>query len=51
VERAVLAVLGIGVLAPIGALIASIRFVGLLGSAPLNRGPAKTAPDSAAATH
>jgi hypothetical protein len=51
VERAVLAVLGIGVLAPIGALVASIRFVSLLGSAPLNRAQARTAPDSAGATH
>jgi MFS family permease len=59
VERAVLAVLGIGVLAPIGALIVSIRFVGLLGSASLelganpaaNPGQARSAPDSAGAIH
>jgi hypothetical protein len=63
VARAVLAVMGIGVLAPVGAFIFSIRFVTLLGSAVVNpglnppvnpgvhRGPAKTAPDSAGAIH
>jgi MFS family permease len=50
VERAVLAVLGIGVLAPIGALIVSLRFVSLLGAA-ANPGPARSAPDSAGAIH
>lgn len=55
VARAVLAVLGIGVLAPLGALIFAIRFVALVGndavSPAANRAPAKTAPDSAGATH
>jgi hypothetical protein len=51
VARAVLAVLGIGILAPLGALAFSIRFVALLGSEALNPGPAKTAPDSAGAIH
>jgi MFS family permease len=48
VSHAVLAVLGIGVLAPVGALILALRFTALLAA---NPNPAKSAPDSAAATH
>jgi hypothetical protein len=51
VRRAVLAVLGIGVLAPIGALLFALRFTSLLARDSLNPDRAKTAPDSAAATH
>jgi hypothetical protein len=53
VRHAVLAVLGIGVLAPAGALILALRFTSLVASAtpPVSQGPARTAPDSAGATH
>ena len=58
VSHAVLAVLGIGVLAPLGALVMALRFTGLVaaspepaGQAPSNRDRAKSAPDSAGATH
>ena len=55
VARAVLAVMGIGVLAPVGAFIFAIRFVGLLGREAANPSvtpaPATTAPGSAGATH
>ncbi len=51
VARAVLAVLGIGVLAPIGALAFAIRFVGLLGDESLSQAQARRAPGSAGATH
>jgi hypothetical protein len=49
VSHAVLAVLGIGVLAPIGALILALRFTSLLATA--SPTPARSAPDSAGATH
>jgi hypothetical protein len=48
VSHAVLAVLGIGVLAPVGALILALRFTSLVATTP---SPARTAPDSAGATH
>jgi hypothetical protein len=51
VARAVLAVLGIGVLAPLGALIFAIRFVSLTGNDAVNRAPATNAPGSAGAIH
>jgi MFS family permease len=53
VSHAVLAVLGIGVLAPVGALIFALRFTSLVAASPnpVNRDRAKSAPDSAGATH
>jgi MFS family permease len=48
VSHAVLAVLGIGVLAPVGALILALRFTSLVATSPI---PARLAPDSAGATH
>jgi MFS family permease len=56
VSRAVLSVLGIGVIAPLGALIMGIRFVGKIANEPAdsgstNSGPAKTVPDSVAEIH
>lgn len=56
VSRAVLAVLGIGVLAPVGALIMGIRFVRKIAEDPIspgsiNSGPATTAPDSVVEIH
>jgi hypothetical protein len=51
VSRAVLAVLGIGVLAPMGALLLAIRFTALVARRAATPAPATTAPDSAGATH
>ncbi|HVO02349.1 MAG TPA: MFS transporter [Candidatus Cybelea sp.] len=56
VSRAVLSVFGIGVLAPLGALLFSLRFVALTARSPavpeaVNRDPARSAPDSAGAIH
>jgi hypothetical protein len=56
VSHAVLAVLGIGVLAPLGALLMSLRFTALVARDSLtldavNQGRAKSAPGSAGATH
>jgi MFS family permease len=48
VSHAVLTVFGIGVLAPTAALIFAFRFTSLVNSSP---SPAKSAPDSAGATH
>ncbi len=53
VSHAVLAVLGFGVLAPVGALILALRFTSLLATTPVpaTQDRAKSAPDSAGATH
>jgi len=53
VSRAVLAVLGIGVAAPLGALLFALRFTSLVAAtpAPSSQDPAKSAPGSAGATH
>ncbi|WP_459854386.1 MFS transporter [Dongia sp. agr-C8] len=48
VSHAVLTVFGIGVLAPVGALILALRFTSLLAASP---NPARSGPDSAGATH
>jgi MFS family permease len=51
VARAVDAVLGIGMVAPIGALLMATRFVTLIGGEPLSPNPATPAQDSAGAIH
>jgi MFS family permease len=51
VSHAVLAVLGFGVLAPVGALLMTLRFTALVARDPLSQDPARSAPGSAGATH
>jgi MFS family permease len=48
VSHAVLTVFGIGVLAPVGALVLALRFTSLVNA---NPNPARSGPDSAGATH
>jgi hypothetical protein len=53
VSHAVLTVFGIGVLAPVGALLLALRFTSLVSSTPVpvKQDRATSAPDSAGATH